>query len=145
MDKAGFVARFLAWLVDGIAVAALGSVLAAALGLLASQIGQLGQDPVAVLTRATAPLVTIFLPMVQFLYFGYLWSHGEQSIGMRLLGVKLVRRSGTTCDFVRAGLRGTVGYWVSGLIFGLGYLWAAVDANREAWHDKIFDTWVVRA
>jgi uncharacterized RDD family membrane protein YckC len=31
------------------------------------------------------------------------------------------------------------------LLFGLGYIWAAFDANNETWHDKIFDTWVVGA
>ena len=47
--------------------------------------------------------------------------------------------------FLRSSLRGTFGYWVSGLIFGLGYLWALIDANNETWHDKIFETWVVVA
>jgi uncharacterized RDD family membrane protein YckC len=34
---------------------------------------------------------------------------------------------------------------VSGFFFGLGFIWAAFDANGEAWHDKIFATRVVRA
>jgi uncharacterized RDD family membrane protein YckC len=37
-------------------------------------------------------------------------------------------------------LRGTVGYWISGLVFGLGFIWAAFDGRKEAWHDKLFDT-----
>lgn len=45
----------------------------------------------------------------------------------------------------RAALRGTAGYWISGLIFGLGYLWAACDENQETWHDKVFDTWIVQS
>ena len=45
----------------------------------------------------------------------------------------------------RGGFRGTIGYWISGLIFGLGFIWAAFDQDKEAWHDKLFDTWVVQA
>ena len=145
MDKAGFLARFVAWIVDGIAVAVLLAVFTAAIGLLGAQASGAGGDPQSVLSRVAAPIGMMLLPMVQFLYFGYVWSHGDQSVGMRLLSLKVIRRNQEPLTFLRAGLRGTVGYWVSGLILGLGYLWAAVDANREAWHDKIFDTWVVRA
>jgi uncharacterized RDD family membrane protein YckC len=48
-------------------------------------------------------------------------------------------------SYVRAALRGTVGYWISGFIFGLGYIWAAFDSDKEAWHDKLFDTSVIEA
>jgi uncharacterized RDD family membrane protein YckC len=42
-------------------------------------------------------------------------------------------------------LRGSLGYWISAVIFYLGYLWALWDNESETWHDKIFDTWVVPA
>jgi len=62
-----------------------------------------------------------------------------------LLKMKVVRQTGADdLSFIRAGLRGTLGYWLSGLVFGLGYLWALVDPQQETWHDKIFDTWVVK-
>jgi uncharacterized RDD family membrane protein YckC len=145
LDKAGFLARFVAWIVDAIAVAVLLAVFTAAIGLLGGQASGAGGDPRLVLGRVAAPLGTMLLPMIQFLYFGYVWSHGGQSMGMRLLSLKVIRRRQEPLTFLRAGFRGTVGYWLSGLVLGLGYLWAAVDANREAWHDKVFDTWVVRA
>ena len=47
--------------------------------------------------------------------------------------------------FLAAGLRGTVGYWISTVIFFLGFIWAAFDKNKEAWHNKIFGTGVVKA
>ena len=41
-------------------------------------------------------------------------------------------------------LREIVGKWVSGILFGLGYLWAIWDKDGQAWHDKIAGTVVVR-
>lgn len=37
-----------------------------------------------------------------------------------------------------------VGYLVSLIPFGLGYLWVAWDARKQAWHDKLAGTVVVR-
>jgi uncharacterized RDD family membrane protein YckC len=65
---------------------------------------------------------------------------------MKVIGIKVLsRNTGGLLSFVMAGLRGSVGYWISGLICGLGYIWAAFDAKQEAWHDKIFGTTVVTA
>ena len=63
---------------------------------------------------------------------------------MSIFDIKVVRTDGEPVGFIRSGLRGTVGYWISGLIFGIGYIWAAFDIRRQAWHDKIFDTIVVK-
>jgi uncharacterized RDD family membrane protein YckC len=64
---------------------------------------------------------------------------------MKMLNIQVVGQDGQPLSFLRAGLRGSVGYWISGFIFSLGFIWAAFDAKKEAWHDKLFKTWVVRA
>jgi uncharacterized RDD family membrane protein YckC len=33
---------------------------------------------------------------------------------------------------------------LSGLVFGLGYLWMLWDPRKQTWHDKIANTVVVR-
>jgi uncharacterized RDD family membrane protein YckC len=33
---------------------------------------------------------------------------------------------------------------VSGFPFCLGFLWAGWDENKQAWHDKIVGTYVIR-
>ena len=90
-------------------------------------------------------LLGLALFALQFLYFGYFWSRDGQSIGMRWFNVRVVRQDGDGLSFLRAALRGSAGYYISGLIFGLGFLWALWDRNSEAWHDKLFDTWVIAA
>ena len=145
MNKASFFSRFIAWLVDGFAMAVIALLLSLLLGGLTGITR--GSDSFLLSAAAgTLGFITWFAILIlQFLYFGYFWNKDGQSIGMKLTGIKVTRRDGSLQSYVRAALRGTVGYWISGFIFGLGYLWAAFDSDKEAWHDKIFDTWVVEA
>ena len=143
MDKAGFFSRFFAWLLDGFAMSILVVIIMAVFGLFIGLISGTESGFLNFLATSTIVLLLAFLFLFQFLYFGYFWSKSGQTIGMKLLSVKVVRQGSEPMTFLRSGLRGTFGYWVSGLIFSLGYLWALIDANNEAWHDKIFDTWVV--
>lgn len=145
MDKAGFLARFIAWLLDDIFMAVLAFFTALILGGLAGLTASTESSFLGFISAGLTALLIIVMLLFQFIYFGYFWSRNGRSLGMRLLGMKVVRRSADEeLSFVRAGLRGTLGYWFSGLIFALGYLWALIDQDRETWHDKIFDTWVVK-
>ena len=145
MNKASFFSRFIAWLVDNFAIA----VIAFLLSLLLSVLTGITRGSDSFLLRALTGTLAVMLGfgilILQFLYFGYFWNKNGQSIGMKLTGIKVIRQDGNLMSYVRAALRGTFGYWVSGLIFGLGYIWAAFDSEKETWHDKIFDTWVVEA
>ena len=145
MDKAGFLGRFAAWLLDGFFIAVLSFLTGFILGGLAGLTASSESSFLGFISAGLTALLIIVMLLFQFIYFGYFWSRTGKSLGMRLLGMKVVRRSGgEELSFVQAGLRGTLGYWLSGLVFGLGYLWALIDQNKETWHDKIFDTWVVK-
>ena len=37
-----------------------------------------------------------------------------------------------------------IGYHVSSIFCGLGYIWAIFDKNNQTWHDKLAGTYVVR-
>jgi uncharacterized RDD family membrane protein YckC len=145
MNKASFFSRFIAWLVDFFAI----SVIAFLLGLLVGGLFGIVRSSdgffLSALFGTLGVIVVFAILILQFLYFGYYWNRSGQSIGMKLTGIKVVRQDGSLMSYVRAALRGTVGYWISNLIFGLGYIWAAFDSEKEAWHDKIFDTWVIEA
>ncbi len=67
------------------------------------------------------------------------------TIGKRVFGLKVVREDGTPPGFGRALLRQTLGYWLSGAVFYLGFIWIAFDDHKQGWHDKIAQTYVVRA
>jgi uncharacterized RDD family membrane protein YckC len=146
MEHAGFGSRFFAWLIDGILMGILGAFCGAcAFG--AATLAAFGDDSLmGWLFGLGAFFLFVVVAFFQFVYFGFFWSRDGQSLGMKMLSMKVVRReSGEICSFWRAGFRGSIGYLISGLVFSLGFLWALIDANKEAWHDKLFDTWVVKA
>lgn len=146
MEHAGFGSRFFAWLIDGIMIGILGAICAGCTFGVAT-LAALGEDSLlGWLLGLGVFFMILVVTFFQFVYFGYFWSRDGQSLGMKMLSMKVVRRhSDELCSFWRAGFRGSIGYWISGLVFSLGYLWALIDANKETWHDKIFDTWVVKA
>lgn len=145
-EYAGFFSRFLALLIDFVAMAVLAVIVGVIIGgCVALTIGA-QSDFVAFLSSMVACLLWIILAAFQFFYFGYFWSKDGQSVGMKLVNIKVIRRSETeSLSFWRAAFRGSLGYYISGLVFGLGFIWALFDSNKETWHDKLFDTWVVKA
>jgi uncharacterized RDD family membrane protein YckC len=145
MVKAGFLARFLAFLIDGIMLSIISWLLSLVLVPFMGAADATNSNMLAIIIGGVGLVIFVILLFLQFIYFGYLWSKSGQSLGMKVAHIKVLRRDGTGLSFWRGGFRGTLGYWVSGLLFGLGFIWAAFDGRKEAWHDKLFDTTVVVA
>lgn len=77
-------------------------------------------------------------------YVFYFWIKEDgQTIGKKLMGIKVVTVSGKPIDFGIALTR-YIGYMISGLFMNIGYLWAIFDSNKQAWHDKLANTYVVK-
>ena len=36
-----------------------------------------------------------------------------------------------------------VGFWISGAVFNLGYVWVLIDVRRRGWHDLLAGTCVI--
>ena len=145
MKYAGFLPRFLAFVIDNVALSLIAWLLSLVLVPLVGITDQPAPGLFALLAGTVGMVIGFTLLFLQFLYFGWLWSTSGQSLGMRVTNIRVVRRDGSSLGLVRAGLRGTVGYWISGLLFGLGFIWAAFDGRKEGWHDKLFDTSVLTA
>lgn len=77
------------------------------------------------------------------LFNSFLISTFGGTIGKLLTGAKIVRPGGTPLSFWRAFFRNQIGYLVSGLMFGSGFIWIAIDKDRRGWHDQITDDLVV--
>jgi uncharacterized RDD family membrane protein YckC len=72
------------------------------------------------------------------------WAERQGTPGKLVLGLRIVdAETGATPPVNRLVLR-YVGYLVSALPLGLGYLWALWDPRRQGWHDKMAGTLVVR-
>lgn len=82
--------------------------------------------------------------LVGGLYYVLMWTYsGGQTLGKKVMKIRVVREDGKPVDLQTSILR-YLGYMVSGLVFGLGFLWVLFDARRQGWHDKIAHTLVVK-
>ena len=66
-----------------------------------------------------------------------------QSIGKMLTGLRIVKTDGTAPSFVSILIRNLIGYPVSFLIFGLGFLLPVFNEKGRALHDYLAGTVVV--
>src|SRR5438093_1304123 len=72
-----------------------------------------------------------------------LWTWKGATIGNIVFGLKVVRVDGQPLTFVEAVVRG-LSCLFPFFVAGLGFLWIAWDVEKQAWHDKIAGTYVVR-
>lgn len=76
-------------------------------------------------------------------YFTWFHGMGGRTPGKMLLGLRVIQASGDPMTPGIAFLR-WVGYFISGFVFCLGFLWIAFDGRKQGWHDKIAATVVIR-
>lgn len=133
---AGFWIRVLAFIVDALAI-----------GVIASAV-TLGQAGVVIWDHWLELVAwrNFLETALSFLYFTILWSSigGGQTLGMRLLGLRVVRADGSAIDYGAAVIR-WIGIVISAAVVLLGLLWVAVDPRKQGWHDKMASTFVVHA
>jgi len=68
------------------------------------------------------------------------------SVGSRFICyIRLVRTDGVEPVGLYRGFLRWVGMEISGIVLLLGYAWILVDKKKQAWHDRIAGTYVVRA
>ena len=156
---AGFWLRFLASVVDSILITAIIiPLLLAAYGrgyfqpFLDLRRGS-GGDPLSNLVAFAAALdqpmysgpanylIQYLVPAIAIVLF---WMARQATPGKMLLGMKIADAKTfgpptRTQDVVRY-----LGYYVSMLGLFLGFLWVALDARKQGWHDKIAGTVVIR-
>ena len=77
-----------------------------------------------------------------FIYFAYQWSLAGKTIGMAILGIRVVSKDGDNITPRQAVIR-TITLPLSFLFFGLGFLGILLNKDRHAWHDRLAKTVVV--
>ncbi len=117
----GFWIRFFAYLIDAILVAVI------CLVLFVTIVG------------------ILFIPVVAIGYQPFMWWKYGATLGQRALGLRVVRAvDGGPITGTMAVIRWLVKQFLSG-IFMLGYIWAAFEPRKRAWHDILADTVVIHA
>jgi uncharacterized RDD family membrane protein YckC len=77
-------------------------------------------------------------------YGAVMWKLKASTIGGIICGLQVVRLDGRPIDWPTAIVR-ALSCFLSLAVVGLGFLWIAIDSERQAWHDKIAGTVVLRA
>lgn len=134
--RAPFTLRCGALLIDYILLA---GVLAFAT-LLARLFGDMHRGSSAVLFAGY-----VSVGAVAFLNFIVVAGLSGRTVGKWLAGLRIERRDGEPLSFVRALVRHLVGYPVTALTLGLGFLLAAFNSRGRALHDLLAGTVVVRS
>ena len=93
--------------------------------------------------RGPADFVISYLfPAIASITF---WVYKSATPGKMVLGLKIVE-AGTAGPCSTGQLIGRyLGYYVSLLVIGLGFLWVAFDKRKQGWHDKLAGTLVIRS
>lgn len=126
IQYASFGTRFLAMLIDGVII----SIITNLLGF--------GYSMSAIGYAANSPRLALML-----IYTLGFWIWQSATPGKLLLGLKIVEINGQNLTWQKAILR-YVGYYISALAIGLGFLWILFDEKKQGWHDKIAGTYVIK-
>ncbi|MCB1790025.1 MAG: RDD family protein [Gammaproteobacteria bacterium] len=93
-------------------------------------------------TDGADPVLQAYLLACPFVFYGWFWTHGGQTLGMRAWRLRLLDAQGNPVGWRQALIRVAAAH-VSLLVFGLGYLWVLVDRDGLAWHDRLSRTLLV--
>ncbi len=128
VELAGVGSRFVSYLVDAIILAVIGYGLAFVL-----------------MAIGASYMPAMYMPtLVGLVYFTYFFGTG-QTPGMKVMNIKLIRTDGDPEIGYGKGFLRWIGMQISALVIGLGFLWILIDKNKQGWHDKIADVYVVAA
>lgn len=134
-EYGGFWARVVALIIDNAVVFVILLAAAFGMGMVAGILGMPGMAEI---------IGWVALTVVPFLYWPVLESSSWQAtVGKRLMGLQVTDLEGNRLSFVHALLRAFAKI-VSSIPLGIGFLIAAFTARKQALHDIIVKTLVVR-
>ncbi len=140
---AGFGIRFLAWLIDSFILFFLSFIIGFVFGLVFSFISfSFFSDD---LFNLIASFIGYLLSFVTgLLYFTLFWSSKSQGTpGKILLGLKVVDAKGNQISYTTSLIR-YLSTILSSIPLGIGYLLIIFDSKKQALHDKLASTYVIK-
>jgi uncharacterized RDD family membrane protein YckC len=81
--------------------------------------------------------------LLALIYFIGFWAWKQTTLGGIICQLRIVRVDNQPIRFVDALVRGLAGIF-SLAVLGLGFVWILRDPDRQAWHDRIAGTFVVK-
>ena len=122
---AGFGARFVGLLIDGVILGVIGWVIN------------------TVFQNSMPALGSVLGLVVNVGYFVYFFTSTGQTPGAKVMGIKVIDGNGGLLSVGSAVVR-VIGSWVSTIILFIGYLMMLWDGKKQTLHDKMAGSYVVR-
>lgn len=146
MQYASFGKRAVAYIIDSIIVGLIAGIpIGCLIAITTTFAMQMSEEAYIIAIIAASLIGTLWAVIAGILYFAIMWSRTGQTLGKKWLGIKVVTAEWIPPSFWRAAGRAIIGYWLSDLVFGLGFLWMLWDDYQQCWHDKLFSTYVIEA
>lgn len=154
-NYAGFWLRFVALIIDGLLLGAIQFIaIMPVLGLMGIGLATDIQNLESADESTIAPMIGQMMAMagvtqvvfltIQTLYYTFMESSKYQaSVGKIVLGLKVTDMNGGKLDFTKALVRNLCKI-ISSMILLIGYLMAAFTEKKQALHDMIASTLVVK-
>ena len=131
----GFWARVLATLIDSVLIMAITlPPLLGIYGLAYLESGKTFEGPADI-------LISNILPMVAIILF---WAKKQATPGKMAISAKIVNAKTGGKPSKKQCVGRYFAYILSAIPLGLGFLWVAIDPKKQAWHDKLAGTVVVK-
>ena len=99
-----------------------------------------------------------YLVAISFTFYAWFWTHGGQTLGMKVWNLYLVDQNGKFISWQGSALRylGAIISWglLAGILFladverwylaiGLGFIWSLFNRNKLSWHDALSGSRIV--
>ena len=81
----------------------------------------------------------IYLAIISYLFYGWFWTHGGQTLGLRAWKIKVLTLNKKPISWKQAFLRFITAI-ISWSVLGLGFLWIFMNKRRYSWHDYLSKT-----
>ncbi len=143
---ADFGTRFIAYFIDGLVI--LLAILPILLFVmpLPSVTPEMTEAEIIEIVADYQNRALIITFLIQSAYYVYFLARNEgQTIGKRVMKIRVARLDGRPISFLDAALRNVIGYALSGFFLFAGFFWPLIDSKRQAWHDKLVNTVVIKA
>ena len=147
VEYAGFGIRLLAWLIDFLVLLFLSFIIGLISGFfiafLLIYVSIVSAD--SSIVRFLSDFIGVFIGFsVTLLYFTLFWSSKFQGTpGKIVLGLKIVDVNGNKISYFTALIR-YISTIISSLFLGIGYLLIIFDGKKQALHDKLASTYVIK-
>lgn len=135
----GFWRRLVAYVIDGIILQVILVVVAGAMGG-----GMVYNDPDAFAQSSAIWSISAASVLIPVAYTVGFWVSSGATPGKMVFGMRILQAETGMPITTGQAIGRFFGYFISSLVFGLGFLWVAFDGRKQGWHDKLAGTVVIR-